>query len=363
MASLYMYNALRGNKNEETTDKDYYYLSRLLNFRNEYNLGQIKDEDFSEKLLDVLRNHPIFDKTTRACIAIAYPLSNKIGIVSSATTKAKNLMGANYSCYVSRTSSLNSIEKGSVRVYDDIDIIVDEFIEQNKPVQKSLHYLKKMGVRSGLTIKLETRALKGYLFLNSDDVGYYSEIEKKCSTYLNLLEMIVSEYFNKKMEDFYSVSNIETYLHKFPSSKLLSNAHLYGKDGIKEISNFISYYMEGDVSLKIQDNTNKKFLVPWGQISLITSMLLRELGYLKGIPLDVEIYDDENTMKISLSSSEFSGRADELSFDHYRGIRKFARNLGIELIKQKDNFLFSLEVDYNQKYADITYSTFEDSSD
>jgi hypothetical protein len=272
-------------------------------------------------------------------------------------------MGPDYSCYVSRTSSLNSIEKGSVRVYNDIDIIVDEFIEQGKPVQKSLHYLQKMGIKSGLTMKLESRALNGFLFLNSDEVDYFSDTEKECSTYLNLLEMIVSEFFNKKMEDFYSVSNIETYLHKFPSSKLLSNAHLYGEEGTKEISKFVSYYMEGEVSLKIEDRTDKKFLIPWGQISIITSMLLRELGFLKGIPLNIEIYDDENTMKISLSSSEFAGRAEELSFDHYRGIRKFAKKLGIELIKQKDNFLFSLEVDYNKKYKDITYSTFEEATD
>jgi hypothetical protein len=359
MSSLYLYNALRGSKGEQGENDDLYYLTRILNFRNEFQLGRFPDEEFSERLLEVIQKHPSFKDISRVCVSIAFPLSNKIGVLSSATTNEENLMDSNYSCYVSRTTSLNSIEKGSVRVYDNIDEIIDKYIEEGKPVQRSLHYLNKMGVKSGLTVKLETRALNGYLFINSNTPGYFKDVPKNCATYLNLLELVVSEYFNQKTEDFYAVSNIETYLHKFPSSKLLSNAHLYGEEGLFEISKFISYYMEDTVNLTINDNTDKKFLVPWGQISLITSMLLRELGFLTGIELNITLLDESDEMKIQLASPEFSNKVEELSFDHYRGIRKFARKLGIELIKQKDTFLFSLKVDYNVSSEEVGYSTFQ----
>lgn len=359
MSSLYLYNALRGSKAECRENNHLYYLIRLLNFRNEFQLGKISREDFSHKLLAVINRHPKFKDVSRVCISIAFPLSNKIGVLSSATTNELNLMDQNYSCYVSRTTSLNSIEKGSVRVYDDIDEIIDKYVEEGKPVQRSLFYLNKMGIKSGLTMKLESSFLTGYLFLNSNKKGYFNNIAKDFSTYLNLLEMIVSEYFNGIAEDFYSVSNIETYIDKFPNSKLLSNAHLFGVEGVKEISKFISYYMEDEINLSIKDNTDKKFLVPWGQISLITSMLLRELGFLKAIFLNIRLFDENEEMKIQLSSPEFANKVEELSFDHYRGIRRFAKKLGIELIKQRESFLFSLKVDYNSTNSEVSYSTFE----
>ncbi|EQC52311.1 hypothetical protein M901_2484 [Bacteriovorax sp. DB6_IX] len=76
-----MYNALVGAKIEED-NTDYYYLTRLLNFRNEYSLGKIKDEEFTDKLLDVLKRNPRFEKLSRLCISVAYPLSHKIGVLS-----------------------------------------------------------------------------------------------------------------------------------------------------------------------------------------------------------------------------------------------------------------------------------------
>ena len=120
MTSLYMYNALRGSKIDSSENTDYYYLTRLLNFRNEYNLNQISREDFADKLLSVLKKHPSFSDIDRVCVSIAYPLSNKVGVLSSATTVQENLMDSSYSCYVSRTTSLNSIQKGNIRVFSNV---------------------------------------------------------------------------------------------------------------------------------------------------------------------------------------------------------------------------------------------------
>jgi hypothetical protein len=360
MNSLYLYNALRGSKDHESNAQDFYYLTRLINFRNEYNFGKIGEENFSESLLQVLRNCPNFSKLSRVCVAIAYPLSNKIGVLSSATIHEENLMNNKYSCYVSKTSSLSSIEKGSVRVYGDIDKILEKYIDEGKPVQRSIYYLKKMGVKSGLTIKIEGNALNGYLFLNSDEVDYFKDVSKENSFYLNLLELITTEYFYKKTDDFYAVSNIETYLHEFPTSKVLSNTHLIEGEGLKEISKFISRYLEGEVTLRVVDETDREFLVPWGQISVITAMLLKELGVRKAINLELKMFDEDDNMKIQLTSDELKDHIQELSFDHYRGIRKFAKNLGIDLIRQKENIFFNLKVDYNTTSKFVGYSTFQE---
>ncbi|WP_198295324.1 hypothetical protein [Bacteriovorax sp. DB6_IX] len=113
-------------------------------------------------------------------------------------------------------------------------------------------------MKSGMTMRLQSRGLKGFLFLNSNEKDYFDHIERDYATYINLLELICLEFFNRKTEGFFSVSNLESYLEKFPHSEILSNSHLKGEEGMLGISKFVSQHMEGQVKIFVNDKTDKK---------------------------------------------------------------------------------------------------------
>ena len=359
MESIYLYNAFRGVKKDSYNSESYYLLTRLLNFRNEQLLKNSNNQDFAEKLLSVIQKHPLLEKTSRLCVAVSYPLSSQIGVLSSAATCGKNLMEDGYSCFVSSSTSLGSIKIGSARVYSDINHIINNFVESNRPIQKSIYYLQSMGIKSGVTIKLESEGIAGYLFLNSNEVGYFDDILSEDSTYINLLELIVSDYFKSKTSSYQSVLNVSEYLKNFPIEKIHSNGHLNGEHGVNEIADCISFNLDEPVKLEVIDKTDKNHLLPWGQISLITSLLLKELGFLGSIGLSIRIFDNDGTMKIVLASNSFKDKIEKLPFEHYRGIRRFAKNMGIELIKQKDAFIFQLGINYSSHSKKYDYSVAE----
>ncbi len=355
MDSVYLYNALSGSKlNDIDTDMGY-HITRLLNFRNEVILGRVNKEEFAKKLLSVIRQVSTLKEVDRICIALQLPLSNKIQIISSATSEGENLMNQNYSCFVSPESSLQTVSKGGIRTFGNINDILKSYEDNNKPVQKSIELLSKMGLKSGLSMKLESSAITGYLFLNSKKLNYFNEILKNYSTYLNTIEIVTKEYFVEETRFLNRLTNLESYLEKFPTSMLHSNAHLIGKEGVDSISNAFTYFLGHKTELQIKDNTSDTSLIPWGQISIIFSILLEEVRFKNNVIM-IELNQEPGFINASIKTEMENVEKAFQSHNSYREMRKFISSLHMELVCINDTINLKLELCPVKNPNEIEYS-------
>ncbi|EQC47095.1 hypothetical protein [Bacteriovorax sp. Seq25_V] len=358
MKSIYLYNALTGHRESDNKNENAYYLSRLLNLRNELLVKQVQIADVAPKLLEVIKNHPSFEKVSRVCLAINLPLSNKLEVLSVGTTIDNNLMKSGYSCFISSKSSLQKINNGDTRVFSNIDNILESYVNDNKPAQRSIFYLSKMGVKSGITIQLKSGGLTGYLFLNSNEIGYFDSSIKSDSTYLNLLELVCTEVFSSLANEFRALGNIDDYIARFPKEYIFSNIHQKNHIGIELLSESISQYIHGNIKFEIVDNTEASSLIPWGQVSLILSVILKDLKLASINNLPISLYEEEENLLVSISSKEVVEEMENLPIEYYKAIRKFSKNLGIELSRSRDKFWMKLKIDkYSHREVDVDYST------
>lgn len=349
MKSIYLYNAIN-TFNDDENNEEIYFVSRLLNLRNSFILGKEQESTFCKSLLELLNKHQGFEDVFRVCIALHSPLSNKIEVLDSAVQSGENTMDSGYSCFVGENSSLTQISSGGCRVFSDIQEILDSYQKNNAFIQKSIYNLSLMGVKSGFTVRLKSNSLEGYLFLNSKKVNYFNNHIKRYATSLNVLEMLAQEFFNKKVSDLTNVSNIQTYISEFPRGDILSNCHLEGGPGLKKIAKRISYFLQEDLEIEISDNTDKDSLIPWGQVTLVFSLLMREVGIQEKSKMQIVLSCVEDDVIVQLSSKELPESLPKLSFDHYRAIRKFVNRLGMELVSIKGGF--SLKVPFERGTLD-----------
>lgn len=339
---------------KEVDPEQMYYMTRLLNFRNELAMGKVDRDNFAERLLSVMRNHPNYEKVTRVCLSIQFPFSKKLQVISSANHEKKNLMDRNYSCFVRSDTSLLDIGPGGARTFNNIDAIIDKYVEENKPVQRSLHFLSKMGFKSGLTMRLNTGSIVGYLFLNSDEVDYFRESVRRDSSYLNLLEIICESFFDKTCEDIKTLSGFKDYLERFPKDMIQSNDHLRGEGGLESLQKLYSHYIGEDVSLKVVDNTSDKSLIPWGQIVLVMSLVLKGSDHYDPKNFTVTLNEMKDHIQVKFGNPKSALEFCHITHDHYKAIRNFTKQLGMEIAQVANTYVLKVDVDHTN--SGLTYS-------
>jgi hypothetical protein len=100
---------------------------------------------------------------------------------------------------VSKKSSILKTETSNVRIYSDIDDIISKY-KDGDPVQRSLRFLKEMGLKSGLTIPLPiSDFVSGFLFLNSVYPGTFDELQPEDYSTLCLLKMVATSVVSKSL--------------------------------------------------------------------------------------------------------------------------------------------------------------------
>jgi hypothetical protein len=198
--NIFVYNMLQASKCK--LDENYSYLhSLLLHLENQYVFSENHLENFSKSVMDAINLSNAFFPLDRVCLTLTYPKGTRIRALSVANSKrvANNLMPPNYSCFVSKKSSILKTENSNVRIYSDIDDIISRY-KEGDPVQRSLRLLKEMGLKSGLTIPLPiSDFVSGFLFLNSVYPGTFDELQPEDYSTLCLLKMVATSVLNKSL--------------------------------------------------------------------------------------------------------------------------------------------------------------------
>jgi hypothetical protein len=113
----------------------------------------------------------LYAATKRICLAKRLGIANHIRAESVGTnTDGPNLMPAGYSCFVDSKGSLFHLRASEIRMFDDAEKVTQSFLNRGRPVQRSINYISKMGLKSGLCLALPYHGTTGgFLFLNGAD--------------------------------------------------------------------------------------------------------------------------------------------------------------------------------------------------
>jgi hypothetical protein len=173
---------------------------------------------FCEELMSAFRATPTYDKVDRICLVARVGLSNELMVYDSHNSRKStdNLMIRGYSCFVRPDSSLFSLREGETRSYDEASRVAGSFKGRQKPVQRSLSYIMKMGFESGMCVPLHSSGLvRGFLFFNSVDSGLFTRLVDEDFAVLNVIAMIakVALLAEMKIDDEYHSIRSEDFAH------------------------------------------------------------------------------------------------------------------------------------------------------
>jgi hypothetical protein len=199
--NIFAYNMLKASKCH--LDENYSYLhSLLLHLENQFTSTSDQNiENFSQSLMEAINLSKAFFPVDRICLALTYPQGTRIRTLSAANSEKilKNLMPTNYSCFVSKKSSILKTENSNVRIYSDIDEIIQRY-KEGDPIQRSLRLLREMGLRSGITIPLPISDFaSGFLFINSVYKGTFDELQPEDYSTLCLMKMVATSVLSKSL--------------------------------------------------------------------------------------------------------------------------------------------------------------------
>ena len=198
--NIFAYNILKATKCQ--LDENYSYLhSLLLHLENQFTFNENHLDSFSKSVMDAINLSKAFFPVDRVCLTLTYPQGTRIRALSVANSErvSSNIMPANYSCFVSKKSSILKTETSNVRIFSDIDEIIKRY-KDGDPVQRSLRLLKEMGLKSGITIPLPiSDFVSGFLFINSVYPGTFDELQPEDYSTLCLLKMVASSVLNKSL--------------------------------------------------------------------------------------------------------------------------------------------------------------------
>ena len=164
------------------------------------------------ELFQYLQKHPRLQNISRLCLAKRCGSSSRVAVLTSASKSTiADTMQQGYWCFVNPTGSLMNSFFGKVRVYGEIDNIVEDFTQRNTPVQRSIAKIAKMGHQSGLCFSLsQHQGDEYYLFLNSCIKNYFDDDPTLnfILTHLFLVCRILIQQFTSPSPDYYFFSKM-----------------------------------------------------------------------------------------------------------------------------------------------------------
>jgi hypothetical protein len=160
-----IYRALLRRNKMEISKEDSWVLAGLagLQVSQHASVGTLARE-----VLDIFSGHPILKSVSRVSFVRRLGGSNRLFVVSSSNKgEVENDMLPGYGCFVNGNGSLMSCRPGVVRYYQSAVDVVDRFVRQNQPPQRSIARIAKMNLGAGLCTGIyERNRLCGFVFLN-----------------------------------------------------------------------------------------------------------------------------------------------------------------------------------------------------
>jgi len=302
--NIYLYNLLKAATIELAND-DSYLLSRFINVENQISLGSIDIEDFSRNIHKAFASSRHSFKVSRVCLSLCLPHSKKLQVISSYQNSdmPNNTMTPGYFCYVSPSTSLFSNKDSDVRIYSDIDNIINSYHSEKKPIQRSIGLLHQMGIKSGLTIPIHINEMfSGFLFLNSGETGNFDRFKDEDYILICTLKVVAKSILN-----LYLQKNLNLELPGF-DIKAASNpdGNIFSHSRFAEsFKTILSEKTSVAPEVKVKNSIIKPIFFPQADLIYLLVKVLESLGFLyttNNFTFDVDLIDNETAIEIRLQN-------------------------------------------------------------
>ena len=346
--NIYLYNMLNSLKTD--FDKEYTYLiSRLISLEYEILSDKLSYNKIAENLLNVINSCDAFPHVDRVCFAVSSPVSSNLKVLSSfnSDSLAQNSMTESYSCFVSAKSSLFKINKTDIRSYGDIEAICSQY--SNQLVQRSLARLKKMGVKSGITISLPiSDSVSGFLFLNSRLKDHFNDLNPQDNHLLCLLKLLGIHCLNKFVQSSLGVdSNLLNFIkHGFEKDNRFDES-LLGR----MIKDSILFKTGKEITVEIaRAQADSAFLVDQMNVTYLLVKFLEINGSLQNcnkLNLKFDIDKSRNKMLLIVSGVHLNSNHDQYSLSLFNFSGFVPRYEGQNLILETNLEMMNASIDYS----------------
>lgn len=298
--NFYAYNAISAARLNFSPNYSY-LITKLIQIEQDLALGVQVIDNLSKNILSIINHSDAFPNIDRVCLSLTYPGSSRISVLSSYNNEnlANNRMDPGYSCYVSSDSSIFKTKQTHIRIYSDIEEIIKLYDE--KPVQRSLGLLQKMGIKSGITLPLGiTPMISAFLFMNSASIGAFNYLNKEDYACLSLLKLVTTNVLNRLFLGDYGIDGqIGKYLHE---QKQLKNT-FDDKTFIELLKNAIQLKFKRTIDIEFTNKVNKSFLYAYNPLiyAIIKILSFCETPYEKiNLKFEEKIIDSLSYVKVSL---------------------------------------------------------------
>ena len=328
--NIFAYNMLKATTCQ--LDENYSYLhSLLLHLENQFTFNENLLGNFSKSVLDAINLSKAFFPVDRVCLTLTYPQGTRIRALSTANSErvSTNIMPDNYSCFVSKKSSILKTENSNVRIYSDIDEIIKRY-QEGDPVQRSLRLLKEMGLKSGITIPLPiSDFVSGFLFINSVYAGTFDELRPEDYSTLCLLKMVSSSILNKSL---IKRSGLDSELAA-SFNKVTEVSNIFSPVELKEVlEKVLSHKYEKDISVDVKAFTKIPLFYSIKPMVYLLVKAFESNGYFfKNDKVEIEIGLKQVENVVYLETSVKSLHLSERKLSTLQGLKLFSEhNVGQE---------------------------------
>jgi hypothetical protein len=292
--NIYAFNLLKSTGVNFSQDESF-TISRILDLSNSLTLNNITIEDIAKKTLKIFAMAELetWSKVDRICFAYRDSLSNQIRILSSAQTPnvKENILHPGYSCLINENSSLLDLKDGSIRIYDNIEQILESFVDSKRKIQRSISLLFQSGLNSGITIPLCVQGrTHGFLFINSSELGAFNKLSAQDYSMLCLLKVVFQTMLSDLLNQLIGPALLNC-IAETPNKNQIDSDNLHS-DLEKLCKDYFKIEIQFLVKTKIQEDiliSYRKFL----HSVIICLNNIQNLSTIKSISLDfIEVKDN-----------------------------------------------------------------------
>lgn len=155
--------------------------------------------NFSQAISEAFSCDVLFGKIDRICLAERVSGGNQLVVLDSylRADRGRNDVAAGYTCFVSPQSTLFSLTEGTFRTYSNKDCLVESFLKEGRPLQRSTAKIFNMNLESGIALPLcRGGKPEGFLFLNSCEPALFDDLQPEDLLVLSLLTSITGLAFS-----------------------------------------------------------------------------------------------------------------------------------------------------------------------
>lgn len=340
--NIYVFNLLKSTDVTFNQDESF-LISRILSLANTTALKRVTLIEVSKKLLKIFEmgNTGIWTTVDRVCFVARDSFSSQLRLLSSAHNEkvGESILIPGYSCLIDEQSSLINIKTGEIRVYDNIDNIINAYKTSHKKVQRSISLIHKSNLKSGITIplKINDRVL-GFLFLNSVAPSAFNNLSSEDYSLLCLLQLvyeaILSDYVFARMD-----------LGLMTSLGLIENKNQIIHSSLKDdLEQLCLAQLKKKMTFKISSNVETDFLLGHRKFLLT---IITALNCIRNISECDEVL-------LSLISCKDNQLTSEITLDGGKPIKMENNKDPMNLIDDVEFQIGENKISFSHKYEDIS---------